>query len=134
MTTMARPSATQWAREHGKQFDYRVFLDNYDPPREFVTGKGAAYDLTKENPPVGKGVVLFDITGLNFANQAIFLLDDGEHVDPFYVAAYKSSQTYVILHRFPLDGGVRPDTGQPVSMAGWALGPRRAYHLKVEWK
>jgi hypothetical protein len=38
----------------------------------------------------------------------------------------------IFLAPFPVNGGLRPDTGRPVDMSNWMIGPRRTYHLKVE--
>lgn len=76
------------------------------------------------------------ITGADWRDwhDAMYLLDDGESVRPYYVAGYRDAgapraSTYrgygyrsrLILHPMP--------TGERHS--SWQLGPRRAYHVKV---
>jgi hypothetical protein len=56
--------------------------------------------------------------------------DDGHDVTPLYVTGWQEDGN-TFLRRFPLSEGTRPDNGRPVDMSGWALGPRRAYHLKA---
>jgi hypothetical protein len=128
-------SATEWAREHGEHYSAAFLLDNHEPPRNWLTLPAYAY--TSHD-----GTSAFVIDGaraLRDYNQAIYLMDDGTTVRPFYVAAWHPAddgQTHVIVHAFPVnvnDDGtphLRPD-GRPVSFDSWQLGPRRAYHVKI---
>jgi len=65
-------------------------------------------------------------------HDSVYLLDDGESVRPYYVAAWRDAGTYdhpqpgehrshLILHPMP--------TGE--RHASWQLGPRRCYHVKL---
>lgn len=129
------------------RFRYRVELDNYSPvPRSEGSGIIERYDLTDGRPVT---YVIETCDGMRDATRAVFLFDDGARVVPLYVAgwnaapgidvslsgderaAVSATPRLVYLHPFPLSSGTRPDNGRPVDMSGWALGPRRAYHLKV---
>ena len=138
MTVNDRPivgqNATEWAREHGEHYSAAFLLDNHEPTRNWVTLPAYAY--TSHD-----GTAAFIIDGaqsLKDGAGAIYLMDDGATVRPYYVAAYggRDGQTHVIVHPFPVnvndDGSprLRPD-GRPVSFDAWQLGPRRAYHVKL---
>lgn len=70
--------------------------------------------------------------------RAIYLLDNGYSVRPFYVAGWHDERQEIYLHPFPVNydsHGVRRmrDDGRgPVDFSGWVLSPRRAFHLKME--
>lgn len=134
--TMTEPkTTTEWARENGAGFAFSTATDNYEPvPRNVAYGRGWEYGMIDAGR--GSGIVLEDVSELKDARDAIYLIDDGLTVRPFYVAAWHPEGTHVILHPFPTvfddngDRKVRPDGGL-VSFDTWMLGPRRTYHLKV---
>jgi hypothetical protein len=117
-----------------------IRADNYEPvPRDhyWVTGTVHKADLDTGRPET---VVITTTNTIKDMHRAVYLLDDGTSVRPHYVAGWASASSRseittqadrVYLHPFPLSGGTRPDSGQPIDMSGWALGPRRCYHVKI---
>ena len=112
---------------------WRTSLDNYEPTRSEAVGFGLEIDSPTTRI---QAVVLID-PEIPEPEKALYLLDDGKNVKPYYVAAWKNtpgahSRVHeVILHPFPVsDGSVRPD-GRPVDFSTWMLGPRKTYHLKI---
>ena len=109
-------------------------LDNYDPPRN--TGRSL---LEEWHHP--DGLITYRLIGWGEerdATRAVYLLDDGHSVRPYYVAGWQNGDTSrIMLHPFPVnvnDDGtprLRADDGRPVDYGNWVLGPRRAYHLKI---
>jgi hypothetical protein len=105
-----------------------VELDNFRPvARETTTVRGSVHEM----PGHRETVVLSQTEGLKDPTASIYLLDDGDSVRPHYVAGWHPVTGDLYLHPFPLSQGTRPDNGRPVDMSGWALGPRRCYHLKI---
>lgn len=104
---------------------YSCQVDNYEPARAFASG-----DLEEWHfPDDDHRPVTFLLTtelGMRLAHRAVYLLDDGETVRPFYVAGWRPDAPILYLHPFPTDQGHRPGT-----FHGWTLGPHRAYHLKI---
>ena len=131
-------TATEWAREHGRHLRGQIARDNYEPTRGFATVDLHTYDMGKDDPR-GSGIILADGSQLREAWHAVYLIDDGRTVAPFYVIGWSTdpADPYIMLHPFPVnvhaDGSprLRADDGRPVDFASWALGPRRAYHVKV---
>ena len=106
-------------------------LDNHEPRRDEASG---TLTLT-DHPVTGTPTIVLDYIGstLRDSTNAIFLVDDGESVTPWYVAGWDPQDPGVILNPFPVNPGgerKRPD-GRTVDYSAWSLGPRRAYHLKV---
>lgn len=79
--------------------------------------------------------------------DALYIVDDGQTVRPYYVACYRAAGTFthpyigehdahLVLHPFPTertaDGApiMRAD-GSAVNYSTWMLSPRRAFHVKV---
>jgi hypothetical protein len=135
-------STIEWARLHGQEFRTRILLDNYEPNRAATSLTGYTYERPIEPGRSESAVVLVVGDELHQPTDSIYLFDTGLSVAPYYVAGYPSNggpvpsrrasePFFVILHPFPLSRGVRPDSGRPVDMSGWALGPRKAYHCKV---
>jgi hypothetical protein len=131
MTTATQFSATEWARTNGEAFTYWAPLDRYEPaPRR--TAHGLLYTFTY--PDGREGLVIDSVDQFRDHTSAVYLIDDGSDVRPFHVAAWSTLATddYVIALPFPTnDGRVRPDNGRPVDFSNWAVGPTRAYHLKI---
>ena len=126
-------SATEWAREHGTHYRGTVAADNYEPaPRTVVIVN--CYFYSTET--VTDGLIIDDARQLRDYTHAVYLIDDGRTVRPYYVAAWHPEGDYVIAHPFPTnytaDGSPQPRVdGLPVNYDSWQLGPRRAYHVKV---
>jgi hypothetical protein len=148
------------ARRHGYTatvLRWHAALDNYEPcPRATAAGYAVRYSGTLHDPETGftaeyptEGIYMpaDDVSAIPLGNltRAIALFDDGQSVQPYYAAGWNPYETdkqrdpalnfgstgpSVLWHPFPLDG-----TGPkgPYSMAGWQLGPRRAYHFKVSY-
>lgn len=94
------------------RFTWTTGLDNYEPPRAWSHGVGEVFAATAALPET----VTLTSSDFPFTTHTIFLLDDGVTVRPFYVAGMKDGVVHV----------------QPyVADRGWALGPRRAYHVKM---
>lgn len=137
MTTTTPPrgeSAVTWARQHGTHVRGWFALDNYQPcPRE--TAYVDCYFYSTETAP--DAVVIDGLGAVRDARRAVYLIDDGRTVRPFYVAAYHPDRAYVIAHAFPVDVNadgsplMRADGRGAVDMSTWAIGPSRAYHVKV---
>lgn len=118
-------------------------LDNYEPcPRSEANGYVVRYvkangesGITLWRTDFGKvGSRIFDAL-----HSAVFLVDDGRTVTPYYVAGYRPTDEpdALFLQPFPTnfnaDGSprMRGDRAEQVDMSGWALGPRKAYHVKL---
>lgn len=118
-------------REHTRH-DFIVALDNYSPTRQHFAGYLYRYVAEGDRPEC----IAIDVYQLKDATQAIYLIDDGASVRAFYVAGWQVSNdvTRVFLHAMPTspDGRTRPDNGRVIDYSTWQLGPRRAYHVKVD--
>lgn len=110
-------------------------LDNYEPvPRRL------GHSLLEEWRETD-GTIVYRLIGWGEetdATRALYLIDDGRTVRPYFVASWTNGDTSrILLHPFPVnvkpDGTprLRSDNGQPVDYGTWMLGPRRAYHLKI---
>lgn len=115
-----------------------VALDDYEPvPRSWDVLHIEEWDHETN----GRVLVVTHVLGrLKDANRAIYLMDDGRTVTPWYVAGWGGeglAEGSIILHPFPTnynaDGTprLRADDGRPVDFSNWQLGPRRAYHVKL---
>lgn len=110
---------------------YRFFalLDNYNVTRDHASGEFERV----AHPVTGTDTITLPGDGFSDHLNAIYLIDDGESVTPFYVAGWNREASHVFLNPFPTNPGgtvKRPD-GRTVDYSAWLLGPRRAYHLKV---
>lgn len=110
-------TTTEWAREHGVHYFGSITLDNYEPSRNVMWYNCYRYSTehVKDAFIIDCGMLLKDAT------RSVFLMDDGNSVRPCYVAAWHPEQMHLIVHPFP--------TGKKHTT--WALGPRRAYHVKL---
>lgn len=129
-------NTTDWARKNGRHFHWRCAVDNYEPTRDWEACEGWEYDGLPDGR--GPGIVLDGANALKDFTQALYLIDDGHTVVPYYVVSYNPVEDWpVILHPFPVDRHqdgspiLRQDNGRPVDFSTWALGPRRTYHLKI---
>lgn len=110
-------------------------LDNYEPvPRS--TGASLLEEWHETD-----GTIVYRLVGWQDerdAVRAVYLIDDGRSVRPYYVAGHSQQRDRIFLHPFPVnyapDGTrkMRADNGRPVDFGNWMLGPRRAYHLKLK--
>lgn len=116
-----------------RNLEFLSVLDNYDPPRS--TSRSLLEEWVGPD-----GTITYRLVGWQSerdATNAVYLLDDGRTVRPFYVAGWSPDSDHILLHAFPTnyrpDGErkIRDDNGRPVDHGPWALGPRRAYHLKI---
>lgn len=121
-------AATQAHAAHygGTVVAWRTRCDNHDPSRTWDHGYGVRHD---------SGFVFWPSAEVRDAHRAVYVLDDGRHAVPHYVTGWGERRGEVYLEPFPTnpDGADRradrPD--EPVDYSGWALGPTRAYHLKI---
>ena len=119
-------------------FSATVALDNHTPTRNVAN---VAATIHAADPDSGRPqTVRLAAHGLKDMHRAVYLLDDGQTIRPHYVAGWANTDPrsdvtttldVVYLHPFPTSTGTRPDNGRPVDMSTWALGPRRAYHVKL---
>lgn len=128
-------SAIEWAREHGLHFQWSCALDNYEPcPRSWATGP--AYRFIGHSGD--EEWLIENVTSLKDSKSAVYIIDDGRTVRPLYVAGWHWDHDYILGHHFPTsfdaDGSprLRDDDQRPVDFTNWQLGPRRAYHLKIQ--
>jgi hypothetical protein len=126
-TTITDPKRTMT-----RTFDYYVALDNHYP-MERSWHRGTAQVWEDANDPDYLVYVLGpDLPFFDKAIKGVFLVDDGNTVEPFYVAAWHPEKKDVILHRFPVNPDNRVDSrGRVIDFSTWNLGPRLAFHLKV---
>lgn len=107
-------------------------LDNFEPPRNDTRGQAEIW-LNVHGDEVIK--IVDAPEHFKDGHNALYLLDDGSTVVPYYVTGWNDSEpTRVYIQPMPTnpDGAkTRPDNSRPIDYANWALGPRRAYHLKV---
>lgn len=128
--TATQQTTVEWAKEFGTMFRYIAQLDNREPSLKDTWGVG--WFFNRPGYPVNDGVILEKAEDFRDAHQAVYLLDNGLGVAPYYVAAWHAEQGFVILHPFPLSIGRRTDNGEPIDASNWRLGPRRCYHLKIK--
>lgn len=115
-----------------RRLTFWTLLDSHEPTRNQAAG-----ELEEWRHRDGRVVrSLTDGQQLKDAHRAVYLMDDGRTVAPWYVAGWSKENT-ITLTPFPVnvneDGTprLRADRPEPVDYSTWALGPRRAYHLKV---
>lgn len=113
---------------------FRCAMDNHEPTRQITNGV-----LERWDEPDG-ALHSYTLVGWGEekdAHRAVYLVDDGYLVRPFYVAGYSQEQDRITLRTFPVDfyasGApvMRADRDEPVSYSMWLHGPVRAYHLKI---
>lgn len=108
-----------------------------DGRTEATTGGTLALYSAGERLPGGAtpdhDVIVLDAADIGpGASSAMYVVDDGTKVRPFYVAGWQPGGD-VYLHPFPTaDGAIRPDNGRPVDYSTWIVTPRRAYHIKLD--
>lgn len=111
---------------------FRAVLDNFEPPRSETHGTAEIW-----RHPAGHEVIKIVDAAEHFkdGHNALYLFDDGNTVAPYYVVGWDDNEpVHVLIQPMPTnpDGAAtRPDNGRPIDYSNWALGPRRAYHLKV---
>lgn len=123
--TAVQQTAIEWAQEHGSPFDFAVDLDNRSVP-ETASGHGWLYN--HPTAEVGQGVIIPNMEQFKDGTKAVYLLDDGWKATPYYVAGWHAEHGYMILHHFPR---VWKERDRDWIRSAWALGPRRAYHLRL---
>ena len=112
-------------------FHWWCALDNHEPRRAEASGTLDRYAHPVTDVPT---IVLRETSDLREPTNAVYLVDDGDTVEPWYVAGWNPRDPGIILNPFPVNPGgerTRPDNGRPIDYSAWSLGPRRAYHLKV---
>lgn len=109
-------------------------LDNYEPAPRSI-GRSLLEEWHDTD-----GTVWFVVVGWQKerdATRALYLIDDGRTVRPYWAAGHSQERDRIFLHPMPTnyrpdgDRRVRPDNGRAVDFGDWLLGPRRAYHLKI---
>jgi hypothetical protein len=124
-------SVTTGPRAPIGRIHWSTVTDNHPTPRGYASGEADVYaaDVDGTRPET---ITLLGADALRDAHRAVYLVDDGATVRPFYVAGWSPDGATIHLHPMPTaDGRIRPDNGRPVDFSSWVLGPRRAYHLKV---
>lgn len=118
-----------------RNVSFTCALDNYEPVAR-STGRSLLEEWHETD-----GSIVYRLVGWKDerdAVKALYLIDDGRSVRPYYVAGWSQDRDRITLHSFPTD--YRPDGSRrmradderrSVDYSGWMLGPRRAYHLKV---
>ena len=117
---------------------YHCNLDNYEPvPRRAAS---FAVEVFGDHPSLKICSGLFNPIEI-FGSNAIFLLDDGYHVVPYYTVSYRISRRDILIQKFPVNYEWYPDSGyvaiprddnlRPVDFSSWQLGPRKCFHLKL---
>lgn len=105
-------------------------LDSYEPVRKQASGHAVRH-ATHGRP----GVVFWPHEGIKDPDRVLYLVDDGSSVVPHYVAAWKDDPQDLRLFLDPMptnpDRATRPDNGLVIDYSTWALGPHRAYHVKI---
>jgi hypothetical protein len=155
--------ADVWARRNGTHFRATVALDNHEPTRAFAHFDAYGYSTAT----VSDGFILCVDNGstsftpddtsqpptLRHATNAVYLLDFGDAVTPYYVAGWHEDFPYVMIHPFPTTEEICRECGieltereegcdacyrrkqrngfRPTTYGSWALGPRTAYHVKL---
>lgn len=120
---------------YARNVEFRSALDNYQPVARNV-GRSLLEEWRETD-----GSVTYVIVGWKDerdALNAIYLVDDGRSVRPYYVAGWSQYTNRIFLHPFPTeyrpDGERRmraDDSTRPVDFSTWMSGPKRAYHLKL---
>lgn len=135
---MTRQQTTsEWARSNGTEHRAWTNTTNYDPPRPDDTRHFTLYRYVHPTTDKPGAVIPGGLDLLRDVTNAVFLLDDGRTVEPFYVAGWHHRTRDVMLHPFPTNYDrhgqrlIRDDNGRPVDHGPWSLGPRRAYHVKI---
>lgn len=133
MTNDALPTPAQLTRTYA----FACQTDNHEPPRSEARGVVEVWtwpDTGEESYRIPDGFSTF----LGRGPHAVFLLDDGRTVRPFYVTGWSGREDKVFLGPMPVnvneDGTPRMRKDHPdrqVDYATWTLGPSRAYHLKI---
>lgn len=156
--------ADVWARENGEHFRGTVALDNHEPTRahgyvdcyRYSTATVSDAFIVCVRDAVGSSFAPDDggMPTLKHATRAVYLMDTGDAVKPYYVAAWPPGDIeYVIAHPFPTTEDFCSECGiemtvqlegcdacfdrkrkngfRPFTHESWSLGPRTAYHVKL---
>lgn len=117
----------EWCALNATQLQFETRLDNHEPPREYTRLRAHSYI---DN--LGRPAIVLEVDDLlREPERAVYLVEDVLGIEPYYVAAYAP--------RLPCDAPTPArKEGEPFWVilhamhraAHWALGPRRAYHLK----
>jgi hypothetical protein len=133
-------SAIAWAKENGTHFEWHCIANGYpetDRRCDYYSGEGWYY--ANEQTQGDTRVILNPSQEIKGGSDALFIIDDGRAVTPYYVAGWNPADgsDALYLHPFPTnynaDGTrrVSPRDGRPIDFGSWLLHPARAYHLKV---
>lgn len=111
--------------------NFTVAMDAYEPTRRYEYGVIEKW----VNP---EGITRFRIPNatdlFRDAHRALYLLDDGNTVVPHYVCGWNSTTdpTTIWIEPLPTNPeGKTDNSGRVIDYRDWALGPLRAYHLKL---
>lgn len=118
------------------QFTVWGALDNYNPHRLHFRG---TMEVFKSHDGTSQKIWVLhaDTTIMDKVENGsppIFLLDDGETIIPLYVTGWKSDTREIYLRPIPTNpnGDKLDHRGEPIDYGTWKLGPRVAYHLKLQ--
>ena len=112
------------------RYIFEAAADNHSVTRNYITGTADTEQGARK-----------DIIILQFADRAqadvsgLYLLDYGTEVVACYVAGWNPNRPgEVWIQPFPVTDGtqLRADNGRPVDYSNWQLGPRKAYHFKLQ--
>lgn len=111
---------------------WNCLLDNRERSDDFGFGFGIAYTYANTGDD---GFMLWPDVRMKQPVKAVYIMDFGDRVLPYYVTGWQTAEDGLIdrvfLGAFPVNGKIRPDNGRPADYSNWKLGPRKAYHLKV---
>lgn len=120
------------ATYHGTVVRWWTRCDRHEPSRRTESGFAVRYD----SHPVsgGPGFVFWPGPQVREAHDSLYVIDDGASAVPFFVTSWSRKRGSVTLHPIPTnpEGTTRADRAdEEIDYAGWAMGPTRAYHLKI---
>lgn len=114
---------------------FTVATNNHEPPRQMIR----AGVLRQFRNFSGRPTIEITWAVSHFgkeAHKALYLVDDGKTVVPHYVSGwnFEKDGDPMWLDAFPTnpDGETRADNGRVIDYSDWMMGPKKAYHLKVE--
>lgn len=113
----------------------RTRANGYEPnDRRYATFNGHAVDTFNAT---GSRTIVVWPEGLRDARTAMYIIDDGETTQSFYVAGWSQSEDGpIFLNPIPADhmgdeAIQRADGRGPVDYSTWMLPASRAYHVKL---
>jgi hypothetical protein len=125
---------------HNSTTKVRVPLDNYEPvARRFFDGDLEEWVSLDESSPMRTLVLKAFLQARANGGRAVYLIDDGSSVKAYYVAGYAplispmgDPETRGDVFLRPMPTNYTDDQGREIYFDNWLLGPRYAYHVKVQ--